>query len=171
MRIVDSRLSLATAILALALGLAVPTGAVAQSAQLLDPANPPSEEELGKAMFGEPGAPRTRQITAPVALPVQFAYDSAAVPETARNVLNRIAAVMIARPNEGLVIEGHTDAAGSAVYNMSLSQRRAESVKTYLVARGVSAERISTEARGETQLYDASNPTAGVNRRVQFRRR
>ena len=52
----------------------------------------------------------------------------------------------------GVVVVGHTDTSGSAQYNIGLSERRASVVRDALVARGINAGSIRTEARGETDL-------------------
>jgi OOP family OmpA-OmpF porin len=65
-------------------------------------------------------------------------------------------------------LTGHADRIGPAQYNLRLSQRRAESVKNYLVGQGVSADRIFTEGVGETQplIEDANREERRKNRRV-----
>jgi outer membrane protein OmpA-like peptidoglycan-associated protein len=68
-------------------------------------------------------------------------------------------------------IEGHTDASGSRPYNLALSRRRAEAVKTFLVSQGISAGRLRTIGYGPDRLLDPANPRSGVNRRVIARAR
>ena len=66
------------------------------------------------------------------------------------------------------IVAGHTDAAGSDVYNQELSERRVDSIKRYLVEKsGISATDLVTVGYGKTQLKDPANPLAEVNRRVQ----
>lgn len=72
-------------------------------------------------------------------------------------------------PERTVLIEGHTDSVGSSEYNQSLSQRRADAVKTALLERGVSADRIQAVGKGEDYPV-ASNDNAGgrqQNRRVE----
>ena len=69
-----------------------------------------------------------------------------------------------------ILVEGHTDSAGPEDYNMSLSQRRAESVVNYLVAQGIDKDRFTVRWYGETQPR-ADNSTAegkAQNRRVEM---
>ena len=69
---------------------------------------------------------------------------------------------------EVIVLVGHTDSVGNDAYNQKLSVRRAEAVKAYLVSKGVEANRIYTEGKGESQPV-ADNKTAegrAKNRRV-----
>lgn len=66
------------------------------------------------------------------------------------------------------LVAGYTDAAGSDAYNQSLSERRADSIKRYLVAKfGIRAADLVTAGYGKTKLKDPANPMAEVNRRVQ----
>jgi len=70
-----------------------------------------------------------------------------------------------------VAVEGHTDSVGTDAYNQRLSQRRAASVREYLVAHGVSASRLSVAGFGEAKPV-ASNTTAdgrAQNRRVELR--
>ena len=72
-------------------------------------------------------------------------------------------------PNTVAVIEGHASAPGAADYNMMLSQKRANSVRTLLVNEyGISADRLTAKGFGETQLLDTANTAAAnkINRRI-----
>lgn len=72
--------------------------------------------------------------------------------------------------SESIVIEGHTDAIGEKHFNDGLSQERALAVKDYLVSvHNVDRSRLHPVGKGEKELFDANNPNAAVNRRVQFR--
>lgn len=66
------------------------------------------------------------------------------------------------------VVEGHTDASGSEVYNEGLSERRAQSVTAFLLASGIESSRISAAGMGETHPRNA-NPYDPANRRVEMR--
>lgn len=66
------------------------------------------------------------------------------------------------------IVAGHTDAAGSDTYNQNLSERRADSIKRYLVEKsGIPAADLVTVGYGKTKLKDPANPLSEVNRRVQ----
>lgn len=83
--------------------------------------------------------------------------------------LDKLAAFLGEYPDRTVLIEGHTDSVGSEESNQFLSQRRAESVRSYLVNRGVSANRVTTAGLGEGSPV-ASNDTATgrqQNRRVE----
>lgn len=102
---------------------------------------------------------------------VNFRTNSADLLDGADAVLSEQAATLV--ENAGITIEvaGHTDSDGDAGYNQQLSQRRAEAVRDYLIAKGVSAERISATGYGEAEPI-ASNATRegkAMNRRVELR--
>ncbi len=103
---------------------------------------------------------------------VTFEFDSAQLTPNAMNVLRRVAESLRGQPGVRVEIAGHTDNVGSADYNQSLSQRRAESVVNFLVSEGVDRGRLTARGYGETQP-EADNSTAdgrSRNRRVEMRR-
>jgi outer membrane protein OmpA-like peptidoglycan-associated protein len=66
------------------------------------------------------------------------------------------------------IVAGHTDAVGSETYNQDLSERRADSIKRYLVDKfSIAGADLVTVGYGKTKLKEPNNPTAEVNRRVQ----
>ena len=66
------------------------------------------------------------------------------------------------------IVAGHTDAAGGEAYNQDLSERRADSIKKYLVDKsGIAGTDLVTVGYGKSKLKDPSNPLAEINRRVQ----
>jgi outer membrane protein OmpA-like peptidoglycan-associated protein len=66
------------------------------------------------------------------------------------------------------IVAGHTDAVGSDGYNQDLSERRADSIKRYLVGKfAIPGSDLVTVGYGKTKLKDPANPTSEVNRRVQ----
>lgn len=102
-----------------------------------------------------------------VAFHVNFSFDSAVLPSSAREMIDTIAQLMKESPQVKLRVEGHTDATGSADYNVSLSERRALSVGEYLVKQGVEPSRLMLIGKGmaEPLTRDRFDP---ANRRVQF---
>ena len=106
-----------------------------------------------------------------LSLPVQFAFDSADVLPSAKPQLDAIAAGIRMLPaGQKVVIEGHTDAVGTEQYNDELSQRRAQSVRQYLVAaQGIDPTRLEAVGFGKHNPLPGRSPLAGENRRVQFR--
>ena len=85
--------------------------------------------------------------------------------------LNEVAAALTKQDAESkIVVEGHTDSQGEASYNQDLSQRRAQSVRDYLVSRGIAADRITAQGFGLTRPIadNASAEGRANNRRVEI---
>lgn len=104
---------------------------------------------------------------------INFALNSSDLLPDARPYLDQVGKMMKLPEAAGqqVVIEGHTDASGSAAYNEELSIRRAQAVKRYLVRKhNVSPEQLIAVGKGETQLLPDRDPRNGMNRRVQFHR-
>jgi OOP family OmpA-OmpF porin len=100
-----------------------------------------------------------------------FATNSARLLQTSNKALNEVARIMNEDPALKLDIDGHTDNTGKAGYNLSLSQNRANSVKTYLVRKGVDSTRLHATGYGRTKPK-ASNKTPkgrAMNRRVEMK--
>jgi outer membrane protein OmpA-like peptidoglycan-associated protein len=107
-----------------------------------------------------------------VALPadVLFDFDRADIRADAAQALKQLATLIRAYPAGRAELEGHTDSKGDDAYNQRLSQRRAESVKRWLVEReGIAADRLSTRGAGETRPVASNDDEAGRqrNRRVE----
>jgi outer membrane protein OmpA-like peptidoglycan-associated protein len=106
------------------------------------------------------------------AMPVHFAYDDASVRQTDVAALDRFASV--ARkyyPGAKVTVEGFADPAGTASYNLALSRRRADAVRSFITARGLEGSLVNTVGYGETRLVTRAErdmPGAELNRRVVF---
>jgi outer membrane protein OmpA-like peptidoglycan-associated protein len=105
-----------------------------------------------------------------LSLPVRFGFDSAEILPAARTQLDALAkGIELMAPGSKVTIEGHTDAAGTAAYNLELSRNRARAVRDYLVHHGIDAARLKTVGYGEDRPLQDTDPYAAINRRVQFR--
>jgi outer membrane protein OmpA-like peptidoglycan-associated protein len=85
-------------------------------------------------------------------------------------VLEEIAKILQQKSNKGLVIEGHTDSIGAAEYNQLLSERRANTIKEFLVSKGLSASSLTAKGVGEQKPIADNTTREGRkrNRRVEI---
>ena len=100
---------------------------------------------------------------------VQFKANSAELDAAGKEVLDELAAWMLARPQWALRVVGHTDSSGSEEVNRILSSRRAAAVGDYLISKGLATERIRTEGQGSRfPLRPNNSPeNRALNRRVE----
>ena len=134
------------------------------------PAPPPVAP--GKPAPGKPAPAKPKPVAEKVTLAadVLFDFDKAVLKNEGKSKLDDLATKVKAINLEVVIAIGHTDSIGSDAYNQKLSVRRSESVKAYLVSKGVEPNRIYTEGKGEKQPV-ASNKTADgrqKNRRVEI---
>lgn len=135
------------------------------------PVPPPPPVKPAPAPAAKPAAkpaPVAAKVT--LAADVLFDFDKAVLKADGKSKLDDLAAKVKDINLEVVIAIGHTDSIGSDAYNQKLSVRRAESVKAYLVSKGVEPNRIYTEGKGEKQPV-ASNKTKDgrqKNRRVEI---
>jgi outer membrane protein OmpA-like peptidoglycan-associated protein len=100
---------------------------------------------------------------------VLFTSGRADLKTAATGNLNKLVAFLNRYPDRTVVIEGYTDSVGSEDYNQGLSERRADSVKSYLAERGIGAMRLSASGRGDSDPVADNDSAAGRqhNRRVE----
>jgi outer membrane protein OmpA-like peptidoglycan-associated protein len=101
---------------------------------------------------------------------VNFKTGSADLTASSLPYLDTIAKSLADYPELLLTITGHTDSDGAEEYNQALSEKRAESVKTYLVKKGIGDNKIATIGKGETEPIAPNDTKEGKdkNRRVVF---
>ncbi len=101
---------------------------------------------------------------------VYFAYNRSALSYTAREILDRKAEWMRNHPNVRVVIEGHCDDRGTNEYNLALGEKRADTVKTYLLRIGIPGGRLTTVSYGEErpEVYGQDESSWAKNRRAEF---
>ena len=103
-------------------------------------------------------------------LEIQFDYNSAAISKTSIQAVQELGKAL-SDPNlkgSTFMVAGHTDGIGSDGFNQDLSERRADTLKRYLVEKfGLAGQDLVTFGYGKTKLKDAANPADPVNRRVQ----
>ncbi len=103
---------------------------------------------------------------------IKFDTGSADIDHESHDLLEAIAVIIKSTGDIAKVtIEGHTDSTGDADFNKSLSQQRADSVKNYLVSKGVPAEKLEAVGFGQENPVDSNETDEGRqhNRRVEFK--
>lgn len=100
---------------------------------------------------------------------VLFDTGKAELKSGAATNLAKLAAFLNQYPDRSVMIEGHTDTVGNEDYNQALSQRRADSVKVWLMKQGVSSNRLVTSGKGEVSPVAGNDSASGrqLNRRVE----
>lgn len=101
---------------------------------------------------------------------VVFKTGKSALRPSAREKLNQVADVLLENKGKSIQVVGHTDSQGKSGYNQQLSEKRAQSVRTYLVERGVASDRITAIGKGESQPVASNDNATGrtENRRVEI---
>jgi peptidoglycan-associated lipoprotein len=136
-----------------------------RSAEEAEQARQPQEDRLrAEAAAREPAG------TAFVNENIHFSFDSSVLSDQAQEILNSKADYLHVNSDVTVTVEGHCDARGTEAYNIALGERRAESVKNFLVDLGISANRLNTISYGEERPIAMGQDEASwaKNRRAQF---
>jgi outer membrane protein OmpA-like peptidoglycan-associated protein len=101
---------------------------------------------------------------------VLFDFNKATLRPGAREKLAKVAGIVLAHPGLKTEAEGHADSIGTDGYNQGLSERRADSVRSFLMQEGIAAESISARGFGESQPVATNETAVGrqQNRRVEL---
>jgi len=101
---------------------------------------------------------------------IRFDFDKANIKPECRDILNRIAGIMMTLKGYTIAVYGYTDDVGTRAYNLQLSQRRAEAVRDFLVQAGISATVMSTKGFGKSdpRVPGDSEQARAANRRVEI---
>jgi len=144
--------------------------------EVCEPPPPPPPPAPPRAAPPPPPPPPPKAAPKPMTEKVTFAadalfdFDKSVIKPEAKAKLDDLVSKLAGVNLEVIVAVGHTDSIGTDAYNMGLSARRANAVKQYLVSKGIEANRIYTEGKGESQPV-ADNRTAegrAKNRRVEI---
>jgi len=113
-------------------------------------------------------APTSEKVT--FAADAFFDFDKAVLKPDGKAKLDDLVSKLKGMNLEVIIAVGHTDSIGTDAYNQKLSVRRAEAVKSYLVSKGIEANRVYTEGKGEKQPVASNKTAAGraKNRRVEI---
>jgi outer membrane protein OmpA-like peptidoglycan-associated protein len=120
-----------------------------------------------------PPAPVIPEAMKPLVLEgVTFAINSSVLTPESSVVLDRVASSLKEHPEVRLEVGGHTDSNGDAARNLGLSTARAESVRTYLIGKGVPAGQLASKGYGSQRPVADNSTEAGraLNRRVELSR-
>ncbi len=125
-----------------------PTGPEAR----VTPPSAPKETPVQPAP-AVPGGPGVGGAAASPLKDVFFDFDRSAIRDDQKNPLTEDVSWLKSHPNAKVTLEGHCDERGTAEYNLGLGERRAKSVKDYLVAAGIPANRIATISYGKERPF------------------
>ena len=160
----------------LLIAVAFATACATQEPAKPAPAPAPAPQAAPEPAPAPKPEPRPEPKPKPVAEKVTFAadvlfdFDKSVVKPDGKSKLDDLAAKVRGVNLEVVIAIGHADSIGSDAYNQDLSVRRAESVKAYLVSKGVEANRVYTEGKGEKQPVADNRTREGraKNRRVEI---
>jgi OmpA-OmpF porin, OOP family len=133
------------------------------------PGTPPLRFRGLHVLNSQPAGTGTSQMPA-VGLDIKFKLGSAELTDDAKDQVKQLADAIKSEQlsKYHFLVEGHTDSTGRPDANMTLSKRRAEAVKNYLVSTySVPRSRLESIGRGQSMPINASNPADPANRRVQ----
>ncbi len=101
---------------------------------------------------------------------ILFDFDKATLKPQAKEILSKVCGIIIVAGEFRLSIEGHTDSVGTDEYNQGLSERRAESVRSYMAGCGLSSLTLTSKGFGEIQPIESNDTAEGRqrNRRVEI---
>lgn len=101
---------------------------------------------------------------------IHFEFDKDRIRPDSFPILDAVVEVLVQNPKIRIEIQGHTDNKGAAFYNKSLSDRRAASVRKYIVSKGIDQGRLTSKGYGMERpiVPNSSEQNRALNRRVQF---
>lgn len=125
----------------------------------------PPEEKIAQADTQPPKPVVVLPVTVTVESEPLFDFDKTAIRADSKSKLDDLIRQLKGVTYEEVVAVGFADPIGSVKYNQKLSERRASAVKAYLVSRGIPADKIKTEGRGETEEYASYKSCNGLHKK------
>ena len=110
-----------------------------------------------------------RLMQAGIAMDLLFRTDEAVLSDTTRERLAELAATVAAMPEIRIQLDGFADERGAPEYNQALSERRVEFIRNQFLGAGISADRVSVTAHGESVAADTSLDSYALERRVSVK--
>jgi OOP family OmpA-OmpF porin len=144
----------------------VPASPAPAAASAQEPAPAPAPASASAPVPVVAAAPTSEKVT--FEADTFFDFDKFALKPAGKAKLEDLVSKLIGTDIEVVVATGHTDSVGSDAYNQKLSMRRANAVKAFLVSKGIPADRIFTEGKGESKPVADNKTSEGraKNRRV-----
>jgi peptidoglycan-associated lipoprotein len=136
----------------------------------MTPSSPPTAvttttplETQPRSPLDDPSSPLYRKV-------IYFDYDTAEIQPRYIDLLRVHAGYLYQKPGASVTLEGHTDERGTRDYNLALGDQRADSVKRFLTAEGVPADKLTTLSYGEERPADPGHneQSWALNRRVEL---
>lgn len=144
--------------------------------------NTTDECPFDRGLANRKGCPKTKEEKMEMEINrmiegIEFDFDSFVIKAEFYEKLNTAASIISSMKDKTFIVEGHTDAAGTAEYNMELSLNRARAVVNYLIGKGIDIKRLKIVGKGDTQLLHpecrphqvCDNQKNFENRRVIFK--
>lgn len=132
----------------------------------------PATQDAGPASSSAPAPAAAKAGPRALDLEIPFEFNSDRLTDDGKEVLDQLGEALKSSElssAKAIVLEGHTDAKGSAAYNKLLSTKRAQSVKSFLATKhSIPVTKLKAIGKGATELADPKNPEDGVNRRVRI---
>lgn len=147
-----------------------PAHTVEATAPAKDKVKVPAAPAPAPAVIASPQQTAPADEAPSISLAINFEFNSSRVSASSQSALAHLAAALKSPElsDSHFLIEGHTDAKGSASYNRKLSQQRADEVKRTLVAQGVDAGRLKAVGKGADAPANLQDRFAAENRRVRI---
>jgi outer membrane protein OmpA-like peptidoglycan-associated protein len=148
-----------------------PAPATAQSKNELIKSLLPPRAPITRSLKVEPSKPAPDKALPTISLTIEFEYGSDRLTPAGEKLLDLLSAALQDPSLQSFrfMIAGHTDGAGTDLYNQQLSERRAAAVKTYLVSKGqIEEARLTTVGFGRSKPLNPAKPMSAENRRVEI---